>query len=147
MTCTVRKAGRKSFLLWMDKLIATLPSILSSWNNLFIKQRFLKVIRIKNHDYQIKNYNQNHRVPERDEIGSRNLTRILQQGYIFCKILWWWGGGEMATGEKNENWGCGGKKLKRREKGKGKKGLKRLKNGLNSSLKKKLKKFRMKYDT
>ena len=29
------------------------------------------------------------------------LKLNIMQGYIFCKILWWWEGG-MAAGEKNE---------------------------------------------
>ena len=41
------------------------------------------------------------------------------QGYIFWKILWWWGRGWLL-GKKMETEGVG-KKLKRREKGKRKK--------------------------
>ena len=39
------------------------------------------------------------------------------QGYIFCKILWWWG----AAGKKMKTEGLGEKMKK---KGKGKNGLK-----------------------
>ena len=39
--------------------------------------------------------------PDVPDPGKRIFLHVIQ-GYIFSKILWWWGWG-MTAGEKNEN--------------------------------------------
>ena len=60
---------------------------------------------------------------------------VVIQGYIFCKILWWWGGGiKMVAGEKKLKLRVWGKKMKKKGKGEREKGEKGLKNGLKTHL-------------
>ena len=94
--------------------------------------------RMQNERESVKQFQNLMNYHKGENVKNIYILYIFYRGYIFCKILFWggvWkkknvGGGKqkMAVGEKNL-W-CGGKKLKRRTKGKGKK----EKNGLTTLL-------------